>query len=74
MVMFAEKKLRAKEGFDWSRVKWGGAEDKRTQNCSYCAKPFTDEDFPLMLWKEDGSAAEFCHACQRDWFGVQTFD
>lgn len=68
-------KLTPKAGFDWSRVKWGGAEERRTQCCSYCAKPFPDEDddgdfVPLILWKKDGSAAEFCDDCQTEWFGI----
>lgn len=71
--------LKPKPGFDWSRVNWGGPEDVRTRQCSYCAKPFPDEedeenDFvPLILWKQDGSAAEFCEDCQREWFGIETY-
>lgn len=68
--------LRAKPGFDWSRVIWGGPQDRRTEHCSYCGarlSPAPDEDdsIPLMLWKQDGSCAEFCEDCQRNWFGMQ---
>lgn len=68
------KFLKTAPGFDWSRVVWGGPNDERTQHCSYCGEPFPDDDnfMPLILWKHEGSAAEFCEQCQRDWFGLQS--
>lgn len=70
--------LRAKPGFDWTRVTWGGPEDVRTRECSYCGKPFPDEEddtdfMPLILWKANGAAAEFCEMCQSVWFGMESF-
>lgn len=29
-----------------------------------------DAFMPLILWKKDGSAAEFCDECQKQWFGI----
>lgn len=70
--------ITPKEGFDWSRVNWGGPEQRRTRCCSYCAKPFPGrEEDPyalLALYAKDGSCAEFCDDCQREWFGVESFD
>ena len=28
---------------------------------------------PLILWRQDGAAAEFCDACQATWWGFETF-
>ena len=73
--------IKAKPGFDWSRVQWGGPNDQRTEKCSYCGKKFPTEDedemeidfVPLIIWKVDGSCAEFCDDCQATWFGVSKF-
>lgn len=72
--------LKPKPGFDWSLVNWGGPEQRRTDRCSYCDKPFPDEDdeeaddadfVPLVMWNKDGWCAEFCHDCQRKWWGLE---
>jgi uncharacterized protein with PIN domain len=72
--------LKPKPGFDWSRVNWGGPDQRRTDRCSYCDKLFPDpydddvEDFvPLIMWNKDGWAAEFCEDCQREWWGLRVF-
>jgi hypothetical protein len=62
--------LTPRLGFLWCNVKWGGPNDHRTEVCSYCRKPMGD-DFPLILSSGSGHAAEFCEACQREWFGVE---
>ncbi len=66
-------KLEPLPGFDWSRVKWGGANQRRTATCSYCSEPLDEDQMPLILWKESGDAAEFCERCQRRWWGMETF-
>jgi hypothetical protein len=57
--------LNPRSGFDWTLVQWGGPKQRRTTRCSFCAEPFRDCEMPLILWKPDGSAAEFCENCQR---------
>jgi hypothetical protein len=67
------KALAPKAGFDWSKVKWGGPDDRRTTICSYCGAPFSEEDdsdVPLTLWTKAGDCAEFCEECQRQWWGM----
>jgi hypothetical protein len=66
--------LAPKPGFDWSQVNWGGPKQRRTDRCSYCDNLFNreDDDFiPLILWNNDGWCAEFCHDCQRKWWGLE---
>jgi hypothetical protein len=62
--------LRPKDGFVWMKIQWGAPDQVRTVFCSYCDQPLDDESVPLILWREDGWCAEFCDACQRDWWGV----
>lgn len=68
--------LQPKEGFDWRKVQWGKPDEPRTQTCSYCGRPFPEDEtanfIPLIIWKQDGHAAEFCEECQREWFGMWT--
>jgi hypothetical protein len=64
--------LRPLPGFDWGLVKWGGPDEPRTRFCSYCGAnmPEPEDDFvPLILWKDDGSCAEFCNECMRNHWG-----
>ena len=65
--------LAPRPGFDWRQVRWGGPEERRTEVCSYlpCAKPIGEDDIPLSLFRDDGSAAEFCEECQRTWWGME---
>jgi hypothetical protein len=58
-------------------INWGGPDEPRTDCCSYCGDKLPDEDedaefVPLILWNEDGWAAEFCDHCQAAWFGVRS--
>jgi len=61
--------LRPRAGFDWNRVAWGAADAPRSALCSYCSAGIGEDDVPLMLWKEDGSCAQFCDACMGKWWG-----
>lgn len=62
-------KLVAKDGFDWSRVAWGRPDSPMRPLCAYCHSKIDDGDVPMMLWKDDGSCAQFCSECEQ-WFGV----
>jgi hypothetical protein len=66
--------LKPSAGFDWSHVTWGRPDSPRSVLCSYCSASLGDESVPLVMWKDDGHAAQFCDACQRKWFGLESFD
>jgi hypothetical protein len=66
--------LPPRKGFDWKHVKWGAPDARRSALCSYCSAGIPDDDVPLILWKADGSAAQFCKACCIRWWGFQEFD
>jgi hypothetical protein len=65
--------LEPKPGFDWARVTWGRPDSVKSVLCSYCSASIGDDDVPLMMWKADGHAAQFCDRCQRTWFGLMSF-
>jgi hypothetical protein len=62
--------LSPRPGFNWTAVSWGGPDEPRTDKCSYCDAPLSEDEVPLILWNNDGWAAEFCEACQRKWWGL----
>jgi len=71
--------LRPLHGFNPLNIAWGGPDEPRADQCSYCGDPFPDEDadpgfVPLILWNGDGWCAEFCDHCQARWFGLRAFD
>jgi len=55
-------------GFDWSRVQWGGPDDRPSDTCSYCGAPLGEH--PLRLFSPAGRAAAFCGGCQETWWGL----
>lgn len=59
-------KLITRPGFDWRKVAWGRPDARVRELCAYChgALPRV----PLMLWKDDGSAASFCDDCVERWW------
>lgn len=65
--------LQPRPGFNWMAVSWGGPDELRTDKCSYCETLFPKDDafVPLIVWRDDGWCAEFCDACQRDWWGLR---
>jgi hypothetical protein len=63
--MMTAAKLRFRDGFDWRRVAWGKPDSPVRSLCSYCHGRLPE--VPLMLWKEDGSAASFCDGCVEQW-------
>lgn len=65
--------LKPLDGFNWTAVGWGAPDQCRTDKCSYCDAPLFD-DIPLILWNGNGWCAEFCEACQRTHWGMETFE
>ena len=65
--------LQALPGFHWEQVRWRGPEETVAEQCSYCDAELSDDSIPLMLFKQDGSAARFCDECQERWFGIRSF-
>jgi hypothetical protein len=66
--------LTPKAGFDWRHVSWGKPHSPRSALCSYCSAGISDGSVPLIMWGTDGSAAQFCHACQVKWWGFAATD
>ncbi len=66
--------LEPRAGFDWRKVRWGGPNEPASESCSYCGTAIGENEVPLILWSQDGHAAQFCAACMRTWWGVETFD
>lgn len=66
--------IQPKPGFDWSHITWGKPDSPVSAICSYCSAGISEEAIPLRLWRGDGTAAQFCDACQAKWWGMQTFD
>jgi hypothetical protein len=62
-------KIATLSGFDWRRVAWGAPDAPRSALCSYCSAGISQDDVPLMIWKRDGSCAQFCEACIAKWWG-----
>lgn len=67
--------LQPLPGFDWRKVQWGGPDDVVSLVCSYCGAELGDDDepdyaVPLILWRPDGSVAQFCLVCQERWWGM----
>lgn len=67
--------LRPNPGFDPSLINWGGPDEPRSEQCSYCDAPLPDPEspdyeIPLMMWNQDGWCAVFCAACMTRWWGV----
>jgi hypothetical protein len=56
--------IRALPGFNPMLINWGGPDEPRTDQCSYCGDKFPDEEddpgfVPLILWNSQG-----CHAAE----------
>ena len=66
--------IHPKPGFDWNHVTWGRPDAVRSALCSYCSASIPDDSVPLMMWKDDGHAAQFCDACQLKWWGLRSYD
>lgn len=66
--------LKPAPGFRWADVMWGKPESPRSALCSHldCLKAIGEDEVPLIFWREDGSAAQFCTKCTERWFGFQS--
>jgi hypothetical protein len=60
--------IRPRPGFDWGRVAWGAPESRVRPLCAYCHGGLDEESVPLIMWKGDGSMAQFCDDCIERWF------
>lgn len=68
-------RLEPLPGFDWNRVAWGKPDSPRSAVCSYCFTSIgEDDEVPLILWTDDGHVAQFCAGCQREWWGMESYD
>jgi hypothetical protein len=59
--------LRFRAGFDWGRVARGRPDSPVRPFCAYCSAFIDENEVPIMIWKDDGSAARFCDACIETW-------
>jgi hypothetical protein len=66
-----QMQLRPVAGFNWMAVSWGGPDEQRTDRCSYCERPFHEDEAPLILWNEHSWTAEFCEDCTTTWWGLE---
>lgn len=68
-------KVIPKPGFDAQLINWGAPDQTRTMQCSYCEAPLppVDERQTLMLFTDEGWAAEFCEGCSSKCFGLSFF-
>jgi hypothetical protein len=65
--------LSPKPGFDWGHLPWGRPDSVPTVVCSYCSASIGEDDMPLILSNAEGWTVRFCDACQRKWFGLESF-
>lgn len=63
--------LAPRTGFNWMQVSWDAPNSVRATRCAYCDEPFGVKDIPLILWRPDGWAAEFCADCVERWWGMR---
>lgn len=61
-------RLMTTNGFEWRLVAWGKPDSPRRPLCSYCAGKIGEDDIPLMMFKTDGSLAQFCDKCIQTYF------
>jgi hypothetical protein len=62
--------LQPRKGFDWNHVSWGRPDSPMSALCSYCSAAIGKDEVPLIMWKGDGHAAQFCDDCMRKWWGM----
>lgn len=48
---------------------WGAPDSPRRALCSICHGKLPE--VPLMMWKSDGSMAQFCDQCIEEWIQVK---
>jgi hypothetical protein len=65
--------LAPRPGFDWNRIAWGKPDSVRSALCSYCFTSIGEDDVPLILYAEDGHAAQFCDGCMEKWWGMKSY-
>lgn len=67
--------LAPKPGFDWNKVAWSKPDSVRSSLCSMidCLAIIPEDTVPLMMWSEDGHAAQWCDKCMEKWWGMKTY-
>jgi hypothetical protein len=60
--------IAPKPGFPWRLIAWGKPNSPQRDLCALCHGRVGN--VPLILWKDDGSAAKFCDPCVDKWFGL----
>jgi len=63
-------RLTFRSGFHPQRVVWSEPNAVRSSFCSYCFAAIGEDDVPLMMWRPDGRAAQFCDECASKWITV----
>jgi hypothetical protein len=58
-------RLKFRDGFDHGRLAWGRPDSPQRPLCSYCHGALPE--CPLMMWRKDGSAVQFCESCSEKW-------
>jgi hypothetical protein len=53
-----EFKLELRPGFDWRLVAWGRPDSPVSGLCSYCRTGIGPDDVPLIMWNDEGYAAQ----------------
>jgi hypothetical protein len=74
--------LEPKPGFDWAKVTWGRPDSLPSVLCSYCSASLgglgdrcgDDDAVPLIMWDKRGYTARFCTKCQKEWWGMESFE
>jgi hypothetical protein len=55
--------LRTNPDFPWHELRWGRPEEQISHDCSLCGVRIPEDDCPLRMWKDDGSAIVLCDLC-----------
>lgn len=63
--------LTPKAGFDFKHIAWGRPDSPPSAICSYCSAGIGEDDVPLILWNDEGWAAQFCDDCMEKWWGLK---
>ena len=64
-------RLGFRPGFDPTLLSWGGPDETPAEECSICEAPFSEEDVPLIMWRDDGWCVRLCDDCSERWIRVE---
>jgi len=65
--------LEPRNGFEWSRVVWGGSHDRPDDHCSYCRRSLDEDERDYIALRLMGTShfAVFCDDCMRTYWGME---